>query len=208
VFSGKPFSPACARNSEPIAQLLIPLLQETGSVLEIGSGTGQHAVYLGARLPHLLWQTSDLQENHRGIEQWIDEAALPNVLPPLHLDVDQAAWPVERVGAVFTANTLHIVAWSSVQNMFSGVSRVLEENGFFCVYGPFRYDATHTSESNARFDASLRAQNPRSGIREFDEVRDLAQSHSMTLKHDHPMPANNRLLIFRKSAGSQNPTVS
>ncbi len=196
--SGKPFSPACARNSEPIAQLLVPLLQETRSVLEIGSGTGQHAIFFGARLPHLVWQTSDLQENHQGIERWLEEAALPNVLPPLHLDVDQPAWPAQRVGAAFTANTLHIMAWSSVQNMFSGVSRVLDANGLFCVYGPFRYDARHTSESNARFDASLRAQNPDSGIRDFEDVRDLAQRSSMTLQCDHAMPANNRLLIFRK----------
>lgn len=198
MVSGKPFSQACARNSEPIAQLLVPLLQETDSVLEIGSGTGQHAVFFGARLPHLMWQTSDLPENHPGIRQWIDEAALPNVLPPLHLDVDQPVWPVEHVGAVFTANTLHIAAWSSVQNMFSGVSEVLEAGGFFCVYGPFRYDAMHTSESNARFDTSLRAHNPRSGIRDFEQVRDLAQRYSLLLHCDHAMPANNRLLIFRK----------
>jgi cyclopropane fatty-acyl-phospholipid synthase-like methyltransferase len=198
VISGKPFSPACARNSEPIAQLLVPLLQKAESVLEIGSGTGQHAVYFGARLPHLVWQTSDLRENHAGIRHWLDEAALPNVLPPLHLDVDQSAWPAERFGAAFTANTLHIMAWSSVQNMFSGVSRVLDENGMFCVYGPFMYDSSHTSDSNARFDASLRAQNPRSGIREFRDVRDLARHNSLTLHADHAMPANNRLLIFRK----------
>ncbi len=196
--SGKPFSPACARNSEPIAQLLIPLLQETESVLEIGSGTGQHAVYFGARLPHLVWQTSDLQENHTGIRQWLDEAALPNVLPPLHLDVDRFAWPEQQFGALFTANTLHIMAWSSVQNMLSGASRALKANGLFCVYGPFQYDSRHTSESNARFDASLRAQDPRSGIREFENVRDLAQRESLTLESDHAMPANNRLLIFRK----------
>jgi SAM-dependent methyltransferase len=198
VVSGKPFSPACARNSEPIAKLLVPLLRDTDSVLEIGSGTGQHAVFFGARLPHLVWQTSDLAENLQGIRQWIDEAALPNVLPPVHLDVDQPVWPVERVGAVYTANTLHIAAWSSVQNMFSGVSRVLQANGLFCVYGPFRYDMTHTSESNARFDASLRAHNPHSGIRDFEEVRDLAQRYSLALRCDHAMPANNRLLVFHK----------
>jgi cyclopropane fatty-acyl-phospholipid synthase-like methyltransferase len=205
VISDKPFSPACARNSEPIAQLLVPLLQEAGSVLEIGSGTGQHAVYFGARLPHLVWQTSDLQENHPGIRQWLAEAALPNVLPPLHLDVNQSEWPAERVGAAFTANTLHIVAWSSVQNMFSGVSRVLDEHGLFCVYGPFRYGARHTAESNARFDALLRTQNPSSGIRDFEEVRNLAQRNSMTLQEDHSMPANNRLLIFRKHGGRRDP---
>jgi len=195
----KPFSPACARNSEPIASVLVPLLQDIESVLEIGSGTGQHAVCFGARSPHLVWQTSDLPENHQGIRQWVDEAALPNVLPPLHLDVDQSAWPVERVSAVFTANTLHIAAWSSVQNMFRGVSRVLDSNGLFCVYGPFRYGDVHTSESNARFDASLRAHNSHSGIRAFEDVHELAHRNGLKLQSDYIMPANNRLLIFRKA---------
>ncbi len=198
MISGKPFSPACARNSEPIARLLVPLLQKTRSVLEIGSGTGQHAVYFSARMPHLVWQTSDLRENHSGIDQWLDEAALPNVLRPLNLDVNEPGWPAERFGAAFTANTLHIIAWSSVQNLFRGVSQVLDENGLFCVYGPFRYDGRHTSESNARFDASLRLHNPHSGIRDFEQVLDLAKHHSLALWDDHAMPANNRLLIFRK----------
>ena len=196
----KPFSPACARNCEPIAKLLVFLLQRTETVLEIGSGTGQHAVYFGARLPHLVWQTSDLAENHEGIRQWIDEAALPNVRLPLVLDVNQATWPVERVDAVFTANTLHIADWSSVESMFRGVSRVLAGNGSFCVYGPFSYGARHTSESNARFDALLRKNNPQSGIREFDQVCELAEASELELQHDHAMPANNRLLVFVKAS--------
>lgn len=198
MYCDKPFSPACARNSEPIAKSLVPLMGGTGSVLEIGSGTGQHAVYFGARLPHVVWQTSDLPENHRGIRQWIAEAALPNVLPPVCLDVDLPTWPVDRVGAVFTANTLHILAWSSVENMFSGVSRVLDANGLFCVYGPFMYGAAHTAESNVRFDASLRAQNPLSGIREFEQVCELAKRNLLVLQADYTMPANNRLLIFSR----------
>jgi cyclopropane fatty-acyl-phospholipid synthase-like methyltransferase len=201
MLTDKPFSPACERNREPIAGVIEPLFAGIVSVLEIGSGTGQHAVYFGARMPHLVWQTSDLPHNHHGIRQWLDEAALPNVLPPVSLDVDDARWPVQRVDAVFTANTLHIAAWSSVQNMFAGVSRLLDEDGLFCVYGPFRYGARHTSESNARFDASLRLQNPHSGIREIGAVFDLAQRHSLVIAADHAMPANNQLLVFSKADG-------
>lgn len=198
--SDKPFSPACERNREPIANVLVPLFAGIKTVLEIGSGTGQHAVYFGARMPHLRWQTSDLPHNHRGIRQWLDEAQLSNVLPPLSLDVDDALWPVQRVDAVFTANTLHIVAWSSTTSMFTGVSRLLDADGLFCVYGPFRYGDEHTSESNARFDASLRSQNPHSGIREIGAVCDLAQSNSLVMTADHALPANNRLLVFCKAA--------
>ncbi len=200
MISDKPFSAACERNREPIANVLVPLFAGIESVLEIGSGTGQHAVYFGARMPHLLWQTSDLPHNHQGIRQWLDEAELSNVLPPLSLDVDDVPWPVQRVNAVFTANTLHIAAWSSVQNMFAGVSRLLDEGGLFCVYGPFRYGERHTSESNARFDASLRLHNPLSGIREIGAVGELAQRNSLVLAADHAMPANNRLLVFGKAA--------
>ncbi len=199
MVADKPFSPACERNREPIANVIVPLFAGIETVLEIGSGTGQHAVYFGKLMPHLMWHTSDLAHNHRGIRQWIEEAALPNVLPPLSLDVDDAVWPVSRVDAVFTANTLHIAAWSSVQNMFAGVSRLLDIDGMFCVYGPFRYDGVHTSESNARFDASLRLHDPRSGIRDLSEVRELARRNALRLERDQSMPANNRLLLFRKA---------
>ena len=199
MLADKPFSPACERNREPIAGVIEPLFADVNSVLEIGSGTGQHAVYFAARMPHLVWQTSDLPRNHHGICQWLDEAALPNVLAPVSLDVDDARWPVQRVDAVFTANTLHIAGWSSVRNMFAGVSRLLDKDGLFCVYGPFRYGARHTSESNARFDASLRSQDPLSGIREIGAVVDLAQGYSLVIAADHAMPANNRLLVFGKA---------
>ncbi len=196
----KPFSPACERNRGPILNVLRPLFAGVESVLEIGSGTGQHAVFFAAQMPHLTWQTSDLAENHCAIRMWIEEAALPNVLPPLLLDVDSAIWPVDHVDAIFTANTLHIVAWPSVQHMFSGVSRVVKAGGLFCVYGPFSYEGRHTSESNARFDLSLRARDPCSGIREIERVSELAAGHDLSLLEDETMPANNRLLVFRKEA--------
>lgn len=192
----KPFSPACERNRTPIANVLAPLFASVTKVLEIGSGTGQHAVYFAAKMPHLVWQTSDLAQAHDGIRKWIEEAALTNVLGPLALDVNEPVWPVSNVDAVFTANTLHIVSWPGVQNMFAGVSRVLKEHGLFCVYGPFRYGGKHTAESNARFDLALRTHDERSGIRDFNDVRDLAQKNRLALLHDEDMPANNRLLVF------------
>jgi len=194
----KPFSPACERNRMPILNLLGPLFSEVRSVLEIGSGTGQHAVFFGAKMPHLTWQTSDLPEYHPAIHMWLEDAALTNVQAPLVLDVDSDEWPVERVDAVFTANTIHIASWSSVENMFAGVAGVLNANGLFCAYGPFSYEGRHTSESNARFDLSLRGRNPLSGIRDFAQVCELAAGNDLSLQDDHAMPANNRLLVFRK----------
>lgn len=196
---GKPFSPASERNRMPIMNVLRPLFAEVKSVLEVGSGTGQHAVFFGAQMPHLTWQTSDLPENHPAIRTWLEDAALTNVRPPLVLDVDSDEWPAERVDAVFTANTIHIVSWSSVEKLFAGVARVLNANGLFCAYGPFSYDGRHTSESNARFDLSLRGENSRSGIREFAQVCELAAGNDLSLQDDHAMPANNRLLVFRKN---------
>ena len=195
---GKPFSPASERNRIPIINLLRPVFAEIESVLEIGSGTGQHAVFFGAQMPHLTWQTSDLPENHPAIRMWVKEAALSNVLPPLVLDVGADQWPVEQVDAVFTANTLHIMSWSNVEKLFAGVGRALHTNGLFCAYGPFSYEGRHTSESNARFDLSLRSQNPLSGIRDFAMVCEVAAGNDLFLQDDHAMPANNRLLVFRK----------
>ncbi len=194
----KPFSPACERNRIPILNVLRPLFAEVDLVLEIGSGTGQHAVFFAEQMPHLTWQTTDLAENHSAIRMWVEEAALPNVRPPLLLDAHADTWPIDRVDAVFTANTLHIVSWPSVEKMLAGVSRVLKVGGLFCVYGPFSYDGRHTSETNARFDLSLRARDPCSGIREFERVCELAARNGLTLQDDQTMPANNRLLVFRK----------
>ena len=198
ILTKKPFAPAAERNRESIARVIEPLFSDIKTVLEIGSGTGQHAVYFAACMPHLVWQTSDLAHNHDGIRRWIDDSALSNVMTPLHLDVDEAVWPVERADAVFTANTLHIMDWSSVQKMFVGVSRVLDDDGLFCVYGPFCYGGKHTSESNARFDASLRSQNPLWSIRDMNDVHELARCNSLQPEQDHDLPANNRLLVFRK----------
>jgi hypothetical protein len=193
----KPFSEASDRNKEPILEVLRKALAGVRSVLEIGSGTGQHAVHFAANMPHLLWQTSDLPENHAGIRAWITEAGLRNAKPPLWLDVCRPTWPIKHADAAFTANTLHIVSWKAVRAMFTGVSRVLGP-GPFCTYGPFNYQGRYTSESNAAFDQMLRQRDPNSGIRDVDDLAAVAADLGLTLEADHAMPANNRLLVWRR----------
>lgn len=195
----KPYSEACDQNKLPILDVLRTEFDDARRVLEIGSGTGQHAVYFGRHLPHLVWQTSDLVVYHAGIKAWLSEVVLPNVLPPLALDVDDDPWPEEQVDGVFSANTTHIMSWPQVERMFAGVGRVLGAGGVFCLYGPFNYAGSHTSDSNARFDAWLKARDPRSGIRDFEALDALARGAGMWLARDYEMPVNNRILVWRKS---------
>lgn len=194
----KPFSEACEQNKLPILAVLQQHFVNVHTVLEIGSGTGQHAVFFASQLPHLQWLTSEVAELHSGIHAWLDQARLPNVSQPLELDVNQPNWPVEGVDAIFSANTVHIMDWSSVQNMFAGIGRVLQTQGVFCLYGPFNYQGGYTSDSNARFDMWLKQRDPRSGIRDFEALNALAQQYGMTLRTDHAMPANNRTLVWEK----------
>jgi cyclopropane fatty-acyl-phospholipid synthase-like methyltransferase len=194
----KPYAEACERNRAPILAVLREVFADKASVLEIGSGTGQHAVYFGAELPHLAWQTSELRENHAGIMAWLAEAQLPNVQPPLELDVNRTDWPQQRYDAVFTCNTLHIVAWSAVERMFAGIARAVPPRGVLAVYGPFNHDGRYTSASNAQFDAWLKARDPASGIRDFANVDALARSYGFALEQDVAMPANNRTLVWRR----------
>lgn len=194
----KPNSEACERNRAPILAVLRDAFAGCASVLEIGSGTGQHAVYFGTHLPHLAWQPSDLIEHHAGIRAWLSEAQLANVLPPLVLDANGADWPERQYDAVFTSNTLHIVAQETVERMFAGIARALPLQGVLAVYGPFNYGGDYTAASNARFDAWLKARDPASGIRDFESVDALARSYGFALMHDHAMPANNRTLVWRR----------
>ncbi|WP_293778967.1 DUF938 domain-containing protein [uncultured Oxalicibacterium sp.] len=194
----KQFSSACERNAEPIFSILRDVFASVQRVLEIGSGTGQHAVYMGQRLPHLIWQTSDLPAYHPSIHAWLAETPLDNVLPPLMLDMTQPHWPPAEFDAVFTANTSHIMSWDKVETMFDGVGKLLPSGGIFAVYGPFNIGGTYTSDGNARFDEALRAQDVRMGLRDLEEVQKLAVMNGFILHDDHPMPANNRLLIWHK----------
>jgi hypothetical protein len=187
----KPFSDAAERNSAPILSVLRRLFADRHAVLEIGSGTGQHAASFSSALPHLVWQASDVAANLPDIRQWVSEP------PPLELDVDRPFPPV-AADAAFTANTCHIMSWPQVERLFAGVASLLPPGGVLAVYGPFHYGGKPTSESNARFDAALRARDPASGVRDFEAVRDLGRRHGLRLEEDNAMPANNRLLVFRK----------
>lgn len=194
----KQYSEACDQNRGPILDILAEEFAASRRVLEIGSGTGQHAVYFGARLAHLLWQTSDLEQNHASIRAWIMEAGTVNVRQPLQLDVTCDDWPAARYDAVFSANTAHIMSWPAVSAMFAGIGRLLEPPGRFCLYGPFNYADHYTSESNERFDHWLRERDPDSGLRNFEALDELARNSGLTLRADHEMPVNNRLLVWEK----------
>ncbi|MEO7850936.1 MAG: DUF938 domain-containing protein [Rubrivivax sp.] len=193
----KPFSEACARNQAPILQVLRTELADARQLLEIGSGTGQHAVHFAAALPHLSWQCSEREEHLDGLRLWLDEARLPNLPAPIVLDVD-GAWPRARFDAVFTANTLHIVRWAQVQRLFEGVGQALRPAGVFVAYGPFNIDGRFTSAGNARFDALLRAEDPQRGLRDIAALDTLALHNGLQRSADHAMPANNRCLVWRR----------
>jgi cyclopropane fatty-acyl-phospholipid synthase-like methyltransferase len=195
----KPYSESCEQNRAPILDVLRRELAGRRRLLEVGSGTGQHAVYFAPEFPDLDWQTSDVVEMHAGIRCWLEEARPANVLPPLALDVCRDPWPQTRYDALFSANTAHIMSWSQVECLFAGAGRVLEPGGVFCLYGPFNYDGHFTSESNARFDQWLKARDPASGVRAFEAVNALAESAGLRLKQDYEMPVNNRILVWIKA---------
>ncbi|MGB0834994.1 MAG: DUF938 domain-containing protein [Psychrobium sp.] len=194
----KTHSQACDNNKQPILDKLLPLLRNRHAVLEIGSGTGQHAVHFAAAMPHLTWQTSDLAVNHYGIRQWISESGLTNVKPPLSLDLNQP-WPVTNIDALYTANTLHIVSKSLVKVLFNQIKQNLADQGLVIIYGPFNYAGKFTSDSNASFDAWLKERDSQSGIRDIEWIIELAKEANLQLLNDDEMPANNRLLSFIKT---------
>lgn len=195
----KPFAPACERNRAPILALLKPLFAARQRVLEVGSGTGQHAVHFAAAMPHLCWQSSDRPAYLPGIRLWLEEAGLANTPPPLALDVNQDwAALAQTFDAVFTANTLHIMSWAEVERFFAQLPLRLTTDAFLAVYGPFNYQGHFTSDSNAAFDAMLKADHPERGIRDFEAVDALAQAIGLRLLSDTPMPANNRCLIWQR----------
>lgn len=195
----KPFSQACENNKGAILEVLQIELANSRLVLEVGSGTGQHAVHFAQHLQHLVWRTSDQTLYHSGIMQWIEEANLPNIRAPLSLDVREYAWGNTLYDTVFTANSLHIMALDTVQYFVSNVARALEDGGRFIAYGPFNYRGEYTSESNARFDVWLKQQDPLSSIRDFETLDLCAKSGGLRLDQDYDMPSNNRLLVWRKS---------
>ncbi len=196
-------SEACERNKGPILAVLRTELAACREVLEVGSGTGQHAVYFAAGLAHLTWQPTELPEALAPLAERIRLEGAANLRPPLALDVRTRHWPVRQVDAVFSANTLHIMAWRGVEEFFRGVGALLASPGVLCVYGPFNYQGRYTSDSNAAFDAYLKSRDPASGIRDFEAVDALARSQGLALSADHAMPANNRALVWRRAPGAR-----
>ena len=193
----KRFSDACERNREPILGVLRRVFADRRHVLEIGSGTGQHAAYFAPELPQLDWQPSDVADNLPSIRIWREEAQSPGLREPIELDVDRP-FPALRADAVFSANTCHIMSWPQVERMFAGIAALLPPGGVLALYGPFHYNGEPTSPSNAEFDAWLRGRDRLSGVRDFEDIRDLARRHGLALEEDNAMPANNRLLVFRR----------
>jgi cyclopropane fatty-acyl-phospholipid synthase-like methyltransferase len=194
----KPFSDACERNRHPILEVLRSAFADRRRVLEIGSGTGQHAVHFAQHLPHVHWQCTDRPEYLQGIGAWLDEAALPNTPAPWSFDVNDEHWPAHRFDAIYSANTLHIMAWTEVERLFAGLTKLLEASATLVVYGPFRRAGLHTSVSNGEFDAALRERAPHMGIRDLEAVDALAAAVGLRLIADVPMPANNACLVWRR----------
>jgi len=193
----KPWSPACERNRNPILEVLRRQFADRRRVLEVGSGTGQHAVHFAAALPHLVWQTSDRPEWLPGIRLWLAEAALSNTPAPLQLDVT-GPWPETRFDAIFTANSLHIMGWAEVEAFFATLPGSLTEDARLTIYGPFNYAGQFTSPSNAAFDAQLKADDPKRGIRDFEAVDALARAIGFRFDEDVALPANNRCISWHR----------
>lgn len=194
-----PNSPASERNRKPILDVLREEFRNRSSVLEIGSGTGQHAVWFAAALPHLTWQTSDLPANHEGILAWLATADSPNLKPPLVLDVETFDSRTLSFDAVFSANTAHIMSIDAVGCMFRLVGRLLPRNGIFCLYGPFNFEGRFSSDSNAEFDAALRQRDSTMGIRDLGDLDAFAAGAGMSRVRLYPMPANNHIVVWQKS---------
>jgi cyclopropane fatty-acyl-phospholipid synthase-like methyltransferase len=195
------FSAACERNKDPILEVLRTRFADRAQVLEIGSGTGQHAVYFSRALTHLIWHPTEQLAYLADLTERVSLEGPPNLRAPTLLDVRQALWPLRSVDAIFTANTLHIMSWPEVTAFYRGVGGVLSPRGVLCVYGPFRYDGRYTSDSNREFDQMLQDRDPASGLRDIREVTALALQYGLRLDEDHDLPANNRLLVFAKEPG-------
>jgi SAM-dependent methyltransferase len=196
-----PYSVACERNKEPILEVLRIRFADRTQVLEIGSGTGQHAVHFSRALGHLTWHPTEQLAYLPDLNERVSLEGPVNLRAPTVLDVRQALWPLRSVDALFTANTLHIMSWLEVTAFYRGVGSVLSPRGVLCVYGPFRYDGHYTSDSNREFDRMLQDRDPNSGLRDIREVAALALQYGLRMDEDHDLPANNRLLVFVKEPG-------
>lgn len=196
--SDLPYSQACENNKAPILSVLNQAFANCRQVLEIGSGTGQHAVYFASQLAHLSWHSSDQPCNLPALAERIHRAALANLPFPLALDISGDSAPAQRFDGIFTANTLHIMSWSLVKRLFSRLDEFAAQEATLCIYGPFNYQGQFTSASNQAFDASLKSRDPAMGIRNSEDILQLAAAQGFLLQQDIAMPANNRLLWFKR----------
>lgn len=190
-------SQACENNKTPILDVLNSEFTACKTVLEIGSGTGQHAQYFSHYLPHLSWQPSERSISLKSLTDYCQSFQQQNLLPPIVLDVEQP-WELPSVDAIFTANTLHIMGWPQVEIFFQKVARQLNLDGICCIYGPFNYRDDYTSDSNRQFDHWLKARDANSAIRDFEQVDQLAKNNGLILQKDYPMPAHNRCIVWKK----------
>jgi len=193
----KPFYQSCENNKKPILEQLKVILKDKPQVLEIGTGSAQHALYFASQLPHLQWQTSDRAENIEGIQSWLTETTLTNVLAPWLLEIgENTQWPTQKFDAIFSANTCHIMAWEEVVAMFHGLYHCLKVGGVLIQYGPFNHNHQFTSESNANFDQWLKQQGEHMGIRDISDLEKLANENKMQLIQQITMPSNNQILVW------------
>ena len=199
------FSPSAARNSAPILAILKRVLRTPGVVLEIGCGTGEHAVCFAEAMPSLTWQPSDVDSDSRtSTANWIKFAGLNNVLPPLDIDVCSKLWGVEQTApfdAIVSINMVHIAPWAASLGLFAGAGRLLCAGGLLVIYGPFMLDGVHNAPSNAAFDASLKARNPSWGVRDIADLERVGEASRLRLRETIEMPADNRLLVFANGNG-------
>ena len=196
----KPFSPSCERNQLFILDVLKKIIKpQQKNLFEIGTGTGQHAVFMAPHFLHLLWHTSDLKENHEGINMWINEYVHKNIARPIEYEVDQTCFPLIQIDVVYTTNTLHIMSWKNVQKLIKQMGENLSIGTDIIIYGPFNYAGKYTSDSNADFDQWLKQNNPYSAIRDFESIESLMLKADIRLEQDIPMPANNNILHFIKN---------
>jgi SAM-dependent methyltransferase len=194
-----PFAESCERNKGPILEVLRSAFADCKHVLEVGSGTGQHAVHFALAMPWLVWQPSEVADAMPALRKRIFNEGPSNLRAPVVIEVTELPWDVRRVDGIFTANTLHIMHWAQVEAFFSGLPAVTKPGAVLAVYGPFRYGGQYTSASNAYFDEMLHARDPQSGIRDFEQVDALARGAGFTLAADHPMPANNQAIVWKRA---------
>jgi len=192
-------APAAARNREPIREVLARWLPARGLVIEIASGSGEHAVHFARAFPDLEWQPTDVSPDaFASIDAWRADVALPNLRAPMVLDATTAMWPVARADAIVCINMIHIAPWEATVGLFAGAARILAADGVLVTYGPYARDGVLEPESNVAFDRSLRARNAAWGVRDIRDLRALADEHGMTLAETVAMPANNHSLLFRR----------